>query len=430
MNYLMLLASSFIINIGELFCIYKIVDKKINLKSMKTYIVYIAMVIIIFFNYIFSDNLYKVLLTLLITIVEIKVLFNKNMKKTIIAAVLMQICTIIAELFFSIFIVFLNNIDNHTFAVLYQGAISSNLIIAINLIVISLLKFPNILYKKICNVLKSISINKTLIFLGLIVVCSSFLFYMSYYNNNKFFSLFVNFLIVTVYFIVVIMIIKKENNYNRIKSKYVIMIDELKEYERIINEYRIINHENKNQLLSIKGMTKNKKVNDYINEIVNNKSSKNQQLLNQALLIPTGGLRGLIYSKLIQMKELGIYYMLNIDKKINNKLIKKLTSSELIDICHITGVFLDNAIEAVKDLNEKKVIISIYEDDSLNIEIINNYNSKIDINKIDKVGYTTKSSNHGYGLALVNKILEKNKNFSNEREVSKNLFKQKLKIKL
>lgn len=53
------------------------------------------------------------------------------------------------------------------------------------------------------------------------------------------------------------------------------------------------------------------------------------------------------------------------------------------------------------------------------------------MDKIDNAGYTTKGKGHGYGLALVNKILEENKDIlENERMIEKNTFTQCLKIKL
>ena len=430
MNFFTILVSTIITSVSEIFCSYKIANEKINFKSLRLYISYVLFILFITLNYVYSDNIYKVLFTLLISILVVKVSLNYDIKKTVIIAILMQLFTIISEVIFSIVIVLITNIDNQTFAKIYQGAILSNILISFNLIMISLTRFPNFLYIKINRILKNVSIRKAIILLGFVLLCSSFLFYMSYYNKNNFFNLIVNFVIVTIYFIIVIMIIKKENKYNRVYSKYVIMMEELNEYENIINEYRIINHENKNQLLSIKGMTKNRKINEYIDEMINNKSSNNKKLLDQALLIPTGGLRGLIYSKLIQMKDKKINYNLNIDRKVNSSLIKNISSKEMIDICQIIGVFMDNSIEAIEELEDKNIVINIYNENGLVIEIINNYKSDININKIDKIGYTTKGNNRGYGLSLVNKILSKNKNFSNEREVSKNIFKQKLIIKL
>lgn len=429
-KYIMLLISSLIINAGEIFCAHRIVNNKLNFKSWRLYVAYFLMVLLIFLNYIFSNNIYKVFITLIIMFLVSKILFNKSIKKSVVIAVLMELMTIFAELLFAVFISQLMKIDPNILAQTYQGTIFTNSLISLNLCILSILIFPKYIYRFIVSSIKHISANKLLLFLSIVIISSSFLFYLSYYNSNNSFKLIVNFLITTIYFITVVMIIIKENKYNKIYSKYQITITELEEYESIINQYRIINHENKNQLLSIKGMTKNKKINDYINKIIDNKNSNNKRLLDQALLIPTGGLRGLIYAKMVVMKESNIKYTLNIDKQINNKLINKISSNEMIDICQIVGVFLDNAIEAVSNIKNKEIIISIYKDDKINIEITNNYNNEINLNKIDKIGYSTKGANHGYGLVLVSKILKDNKNFSNEREVSKNIFKQKLVIKI
>ncbi len=429
-KYIIILISSFIINVIEMFCIHKIVNEKMNLKSKKTYFIYLLMVLLIFLNYIFSNNLYKVFITLLISLIEIKLLFNKSLKENIVIAVLMELTTILAEFIFALVISLINNINPNSLAQTYQGTIVTNIFISFIIFLLSNILFLNKIYNKIINLIGNISIKKVVIFLSIIIVCGSTLFYLSYYNKNNIFSLIVNFIIITIYFLIVILLMKKENKYNRIRLKYLVTIQDLNEYESIINQYRIINHENQNQLQAIKGMTKNKKLIDYINEIIKSKNSENKSLINQALLIPTGGLRGLIYSKLILMKEKSIKYSINIDKKINSKLMKNISSNEMIDICQIIGVFIDNAIEAVEKLKERVVIINVFRDENINIEIQNTYDNSIELNKIDKIGYSTKGKNHGYGLALVNRILKNNKNFSNEREVSKNLFKQKLIIKI
>ena len=63
-------------------------------------------------------------------------------------------------------------------------------------------------------------------------------------------------------------------------------------------------------------------------------------------------------------------------------------------------------------------------------KIIKEEDNKIELNKLDQKGYTTKGFGHGYGLCLVKKILENNKRLINERKISKELFVQMLKIKM
>ena len=103
----------------------------------------------------------------------------------------------------------------------------------------------------------------------------------------------------------------------------------------------------------------------------------------------------------------------------------------MLDVCKIVGVFLDNAIEAVLELKQKHIKITLFTDgEYLNIEISNNFKGNIDLTSIDEKGYTSKSKGHGYGLTLVKEILSKNNKLKNERKINKNIFTQKLKIKL
>lgn len=426
MNIGVITISSIIMNITDIFCLHRITNTKINLRSKRLYLSYLIMVILITLNYFFSSNVYKVLITFIIMLLVSKLLFNYDLKSSILSAIILFSLTLISEFIFAIIVVLLNNIDNKTFAEIYQGKIFSNLIISMIMWIIATNKILYKIYLKMLNVLNEISFNKIAILFSFIVLCSSFLFYLSYYNTNKYLTLIVNFVITTIYFIIVIMIIKKESSYNKVYAKYIMTLKDLEEYESIINEYRVINHENFNQLSTIKGMVKSKKVQAYIDEILNNKNTKNEFILKQALLIPTGGLRGLIYSKLIIMKNKNIKYYLNIDKKINNKVMKNISTKTMFNICQIIGVYLDNAIEAVEDLNKKEIMINIYKASGIIIEIINNINGLFDVAKIDKLGYTTKANNKGYGLTLVNNILKEDNNLSNEREINKKLFKQKL----
>ena len=426
MKYLFLLISSLIINVSGIYCCHKIINKEIEFKSTRLYIAYILMVLLIFINYSFTHNIIKVLITLLIMFLGTKVLVRGKTKECITIALIMEILIILSETIFAVIIIFLNNIDNNLLAQVYQGKIFTNIVIASIIIIISKLVNLNWLYQKLIKIIDNVSITKVIVLFVIIIICSSFLFYLSFYNTNNVLNLLINFLIISVYFIIIVLTIVKESKYNHIHNKYISTLKELEEYENIINEYRIINHENNNQLSSIRGMTTNKKVRDYIDEIINNKGSENKLLLEQALLIPTGGLRGLIYSKLIFMKNNNINYKLNIDRKINNKLMKNISTKTMLDICQIVGVYLDNAIEAVSNLDNKKITINIYLMGNLNVEVINNYDETFDYSKIDKVGYTTKDGNHGYGLSLVSKLIKENTDLRNERNISKNIFKQKL----
>lgn len=214
-------------------------------------------------------------------------------------------------------------------------------------------------------------------------------------------------------------------------KKYNCLIKTIKDYDDLICTNNTNNHEIKNQLLTIRNMSKNKKVISYIDSILNNQDLDDRNILKKVIKIPCGGLRGLIYSKLLVMQNNNINYELYIDKKVCTKNINKISSNDMVDLCKIIGVFLDNSIDAVIPLKKKNIVIEIYVDCAdLVISITNNYDGFIDINKLGNSGFTTKSKGHGYGLKLVRDILSKNKKLENTKEFYNDYFTQNIRVKL
>lgn len=430
MSLLIYILSAVVINLIEVYSYYVISGEKLDVKNKKIYLIYCFQTILIILNYTFVDNIIKVLITFLIMAFMCKILFkNKKFIECICIVFVVEIFIILSEFIFMFCMSMVKEINNAELIQIMQGEILTNLIISMIFLLILFSTIPNKLYQLIFKFTDNISVNKMVIYVSLPIVVITFIFYLSYYNLNDYITLFVNIFVSLIYIIIIFLVINNESKYNKIHSKYIATISELEEYEKLINEYRVINHENKNQLNCIKGMTNNKKVHSYINEIMENKQSENKEILNQALLIPTGGLRGLLYSKMVVMKNKNISYRLYVDKKINSKLIKNISSKTILDVCQIIGVFIDNAIEAVENCDNKMIIVNIYKLDDIVIEIINNFTEEFDINKIDKLGYTTKNGMHGYGLSLVNKILKANSDLLNERTIKDKMFKQKLIIK-
>jgi two-component system sensor histidine kinase AgrC len=217
-------------------------------------------------------------------------------------------------------------------------------------------------------------------------------------------------------------------------DKYNTTLNSLKEYEDILDKYRISTHENKNQLLTIRNMLPktNKKIISYIDKIVENKLKDNDKIIAETTKIPAGGLRGLIYSKILLMEELNIKHELFVSKEVKTvDLINKIDDYTMLDVCKIIGVYLDNSIQAVEKIKLKYISIIIdINNNFVEISISNNYKGKIELDLLELKGYTSKNGNHGYGLTLAKEIIDKNKKLSNEKFISKNIFTQKLKIKM
>ena len=132
------------------------------------------------------------------------------------------------------------------------------------------------------------------------------------------------------------------------------------------------------------------------------------------------------------MDKLKIKYKLNISRDVRTTDLINLDEDIILKICKILGVFLDNAIEAVKHLKKKEIFIEIYSlNNYLCIDITNNFKGNLDLDKISNTKYTTKGDGHGYGLTLVNDILsEDNNKLENEKSINRDTFTQTLKIKM
>ena len=234
-----------------------------------------------------------------------------------------------------------------------------------------------------------------------------------------------------LYTIILIIVFNYQNRYYRVNIKYENSINNLYAQESIIEDFKIMNHENKNQLLTIKSMNKNKKIEGYINSLIEQKEKFKNEILDASLKLPEGGIRGLIYIKLLYMKEKNISCNLNVDKKINIKTFRNINDNDTVDVCQILGVYIDNAIEEVVNLNNRNININLYmEDNELVVSISNTYCSKLQVNNRTNELYTTKGKNHGYGLKLVRRLILNNKKLRNETQILKDSFNQKLFIKI
>lgn len=246
----------------------------------------------------------------------------------------------------------------------------------------------------------------------------------------------INTIMAVIFISLVITSSKVKVNYNKISSKYQTSISSLKEYEVMIDKFRVDTHENKNEFLTIRNMLKDKNnkedVIKYIDKIVDNKIKDNDKIMKKTAKIPSGGLRATIYSKLCLMEKLKIKYTLNISREVRTTDLIDLDEDLVLKICKILGVFLDNAIEAVKGLKKKEIAIDMYNiDNELCIDITNNFEGNLDLDKINNMKYTTKGEGHGYGLTLVNKLLEEESDkLENEKSINRDTFTQTLKIKM
>ena len=102
----------------------------------------------------------------------------------------------------------------------------------------------------------------------------------------------------------------------------------------------------------------------------------------------------------------------------------------IFDFCKILGIFLDNAIEAAEESDEREINIVFRRSAADKVQIFsieNTYKDKdVDTEKIFEKDFSTKNRNSGIGLWEVKNIVDRNKNVTLLTSKDKKFFTQKL----
>ncbi len=356
-------------------------------------------------------------------------ILNIREKRVILYSFNTFIIMTIAEIFTSLFLLFLG-IDSVDIVNSLKYNLITNILVAVMTIIIVSLPVVKFVIRKIINLFKKRRslINYLYVFLLILYLIVSkngleFILKSNYYVNILF-----------VIGIVVIfgIIIRSESKYDQLKEENKQMYNHVTKYEKIITEQGKANHEFKNQLMVIRGyaqMNSNKLL-EYIDSItLDANKTHSSYLISQLNKFPEGGIKGLLYYKLSIMDDEKIKYELNVESGVKTKL-NTLSVNMYKNITRILGVLLDNAIDASKQAKSKKIIISVSKEKTIVVfNIYNTYKGKLNIEKIG-TGYTSKGIGHGYGLRLVNDILNETNSFEIKNSVDNDYFVSTLKIKI
>lgn len=408
-----------------------LLQKSFSFKNYKNYAIVIIHIIAIIINYFYCTDIIKMIILIIILTSLFHHIFHERIGKSIVFALEVQLLSILSELIYLSAMTFFTDFNVDKLVQTTFGTLLTNFVVSS--LMVGLIHIPFI--KKIClvfieNAEKLSEKQLIIIIIGLMGVINMLLFGV-YYKTNAFILIFINSSFIFFAGYIVFKILKEKSINQQYKAENDALINNLHEYEKMVDQHRVINHENKNQLGIIKTMieTKDETVLAYIDDLVENDSTPDETLLSRTSRIPAGGLQGIIYQKLLTMKKEQINYTLNISRDIKFLDFKKLDIATMVALCKIVGVFLDNAIEEVKKLEKTYIGIELYvEDDAFCIKVSNNYSRGQDFSRIEELGYTTKTNGHGYGLSLVREIIEKNDRLINERSVTGKYFNQIVKV--
>ena len=392
-----------------LICIKKISKRNIELSFNKVLISILLCQAIIINNY--YNTPYLILITTITLSVLInKMIFNMSLKESIKYTLIFYIVGITTELVITLLLI---NTNITNLAILNNEIVIKTVLSIVQDIAILLAfnsKWILKLIKKL-EIIISSSIKILYILFFTIFALNIVTILRNSGLNNKVI------IILTVLFLVCIIVILNV----LINDKYIIKVltdrnNNLKEsfraYKETIDGYRVMKHNLKNELYSIKTMLPYKYQKEIDKLII--KNNNDTKWIAEIGEIPEG-LQGIFYLKKKEAEKKKVTFI--IDAKNYNNII----DNDYIDLCDTVGILVDNAVEASSNTKKRLVDIVIKEDSKkLSIVIKNIFNNSIDLNKIGKKNYSTKQIKSGIGLFYLNHL--KNENIRVNYKIINNIF--------
>lgn len=400
-------------------------------KIKKLIIAILISVIIHTAIYLMFDGILKTLLLCLMYAITIQYLYSIDSYKSVLMCIIYTLLMTIPDLCVTLFYIYIIDVGKDFFYNNMAGGILSNFSVCIVMILVIIFLRKSL--RKILNI--KISINKKIVCISLLILITLLIFFYNLIKTFKFNNDIAGLILAMVFLgIILFYVFKQKLDNESILKKYDELLDIMKNYESDIEEQRTLIHETRNELSTIRCKIKDKEkeseIIDYIDSIIGDKVSGKMSKYSKFKYLPSNGLKGFFYYKFSEAERKSINVSLNISKQIENSILANLDTKNFKDLARVIGVYLDNAIEASSESDEKKLGIEIYAiKENIEIIISNTYNNSIDKEKIGSEKTSTKGEKRGHGLLLVKRILSDSKIIKSENQITDKLYIQKIIIR-
>lgn len=409
----------------------KLLNSSEKIFSVKTIILSIVIIAVSSLGYEKEYLVQPILVRTIISLIIYRFIFDESVYKVTIAFLTVMFMELVADLANTI--IYVNILPIASWRNTWYQTLLTNTTIAITTLLISRIPIFSKRLKAYFQKLKKENIKSTIIVFMVSFLVIINLLYNLYVDNrfNKYFL--TNYIIILVFFILLIIFIIENNKYNKLIDNYDIMFDYVKNFEEVIDDMSLNNHEFKNQLIMLKSYvetSENKKALHIIKDITKEHYKEDNKILLAVKNLPKGGIKGLVYYKIMVATNNELKISVDISKSVKRD-IEKLDIDKTKILCQLIGIYLDNAIDASKECNNKLIGIEIYKIDSDIIFTFSNSfkNENISIKDLEQKGFTTKGKGHGQGLYLAKKILHKNNWISAKTKIINNMYVQQISIK-
>lgn len=249
----------------------------------------------------------------------------------------------------------------------------------------------------------------------------------NYVENFELSGKYILSILLMILFLILLSVYIKEKNYNRqINAEYQMLWDHVEVYENAIESDRLTYHELKNTLGSLRNLTTNSKMINRIDEILQDVNVIDDKWIEELKNLPKGAIKALLYYKMSVARNKKIHIVIDVSPKVKKKIVPFKDSK---DLCHLLGIYIDNAIESASSSPKKEVAIEVYMlKGDVTFTISNTFDKMIDLDSMNKRGYSTKGKGRGNGLTHAMKIMNKNENYSFQNQIKDSYYIIQLRI--
>lgn len=243
-------------------------------------------------------------------------------------------------------------------------------------------------------------------------------------------SLFVTFFVITlVIFYLLIRTLKKESQLAAKVKEYEVLQDYTQKVEQLYLDIRTFKHDYLN-ILSTMGLYLDQKQYDeleayfkkYILSQEENLTNKDY-ILGKLALLHVKEIKGLLYPKLLSAINQRLQIIVDIKDPVTKIAV------DYLDLIRILGIFIDNAIEASVESEEKTLYVGLLvDDDTVIIRICNSCNEVANFHRLADINVSSKSGSRGIGLYNANLLIKKHSNMIHKTSCENRIFTQELQI--
>ena len=402
-------------------------DSEEKIITVKNVILIVVGVMISFISYQTTYSGFNTIISYIINIIIYKTIFKKPIIQAILLASIVMIIIFLSDVICTpILLCFITPEEAKN---IWYLRILCNLLTSIISLTIVYISYRKGLTRKLNSKIEMLSNYETVITSMLMIIVFAIICYNLFINNMVNTIMINNLALIGVFCYLLYVFVKEKYQHNNLINEYDSLFTHIQTFEDWIEKEQLNRHEYKNQLAVLRCLTKEKKVKDKIDEILEDNINIEDQAVTQLKGLPKGGIKGLMYYKaaIAQKNKINLTTDVSIESK---GILAKLSEKEVKVLCKLIGIYFDNAIEAAAESRKKNVTIEIYElKDKVSIVFSNTFKKHKNMKDRNEKGVSSKGEGRGNGLYFASKLIKENDWLEQKQDIVDRYYIQELIIR-